>query len=147
MADFFHANLSNNTAGNADSDPFAKLFAQVFSKSLTLINQSFDGFLASSSDGFAMLLMIQMAKEFRKILNTRKIPCLDFYFDELLDRLWPKFNDLLVKNMESVVSANPQAMFTSERVSQTTAKRYAEFTSAAYIISKDACAKVCDKQL
>ncbi len=76
-------------------------------RSLQIVQQFVDNFLNQSFDGIAVLLMIQMTQAFRAIMQKRKIGVLNAYFEELLAKLWPRFNQIYEKNLESIQTASP----------------------------------------
>lgn len=134
IRDFF----SSPTAGDkANQETFNKLFVAIFNKSLTVIYNSLDSFLSQSFDGITILLMIQMNQNFESTMHKRKISALDFYYDEILERLWPRFTVILEKNLESVQNASVDKLFPTEKTSHTVGKRYAEFSSAVHALTKE----------
>ena len=68
------------------------IFNQIFSRTVNYYLEWVKTYAQQSLyDLYAVLLMILINEENRKIMIRNKIPVLDYYFDKVNQILWPKF--------------------------------------------------------
>jgi hypothetical protein len=82
------------------------LFNQIFSK---VVNYYLDWLKtytnASHYDIYAILMMIQINEENKKVLHKNKIPVLDYYLDKINMILWPRFTQIFEHYLDNIKKA------------------------------------------
>ena len=79
---------------------------RIFSKTVSHLLQVLENYLASSYDMLGLLLMIKVSHSQRLVMQRRRIPVLDTFFDRVSILLWPKFKSVFDTNMRSIKDAN-----------------------------------------
>lgn len=83
------------------------LFNQIFSKIVNYYLEYLTTYTkASVHDVYAILLMIQINEENKKLLQKNKIPVLDYYFDKVNMILWPRFTHIFETYVDNLNKAN-----------------------------------------
>lgn len=109
------------------------LFVQIFAKTLSLCLENLENFLFTCHDAIGLLLMIRITHAQRYVMQKRRIPCLDSYFDRVIMLLWPRFKIVFEANFNSIRHAKLKKLGTVELHPHYIVRRYAEF--AASILS------------
>mmetsp|Transcript_8197 Transcript_8197/g.13240 ORF Transcript_8197/g.13240 Transcript_8197/m.13240 type:complete len:690 (+) Transcript_8197:98-2167(+) len=113
------------------------LFNQIFARTLSLCLEHIESYLYSCSDVIALLLMIRTSQAHRLIMERRRVPCLDGYFDHINMMLWPQLKKVFDTNLKSV--RNPQleklGLQKLDLKPHYVSRRYAQFTSTIYALS------------
>ena len=111
------------------------LFNQIFAKTLSLCLEHLENELFNCYDVITILLMIKTTQAHQFIMERRKVPCLDGYFDHINMMLWPQFKkvfDLHLKSLQSPATASlGSVQISAHYVSQ----RYAEFSAIVYALN------------
>jgi len=115
-----------------------EIFNQIFAKTLSLCLENLENYLYNCYDVVALLLMIKVTQSHQLIMERRRVPCLDGYFDHINMMLWPRFKRVYEHNLKSMENAinstntlGPIDIVQPHYIS----RRYAEFTSAVQLLS------------
>lgn len=120
---FFTRRFYGNSTGKL-------VFLQVFAKTLSLCLEQLENYLFNCFDGVALLLMINVTHGHRHLMQKRRVPVLDSYFDRVNMLLWPRFKTVFDLNIDSVRSANTKKLGTIELHPHNVTRRYTEFSAA-----------------
>jgi hypothetical protein len=77
---------------------------------LTLILENLDNYLANCYDVVGLLLMIKVTNLQRLVMQRRRIPVLDPFFDRISMMLWPRLKAVLDANLKSVKLCNARKL-------------------------------------
>jgi hypothetical protein len=105
-------------------------FNRIYDKTLTMVSDSLEAHISSSFDAIGLLLMIKLVHAYRLVMQRRRIPVLEPFFDRLNMLLWPRFKHVFDANLKSVSSANPKRMGAVELHPHYMVRRYAEFAAS-----------------
>jgi hypothetical protein len=114
-----------------------ELFNQIFARTLSLCLEAWENFLYGCNDCVALLLMIRTSQAHRVVMERRRVPALDGYFDHVNMLLWPQFKKVFDAQLRSLAQAQP-AKLGAARLDlrpHYVAQRYAEFASTVYALS------------
>ncbi|PVD21732.1 hypothetical protein C0Q70_17532 [Pomacea canaliculata] len=89
------------------------LFDAIFGKTLTMFMKQMEEYVGDSYDSIAMFLSVHIVYRYRAIMAKRGIPCLDRYWEALLNTMWPRFEYILHLNIQSVHHATLRGVFGS----------------------------------
>lgn len=106
------------------------LFNRIFARTLSLCLEQLENYLFSCHDAIGLLLMIRLTHSHRMVMERRRIPCLDNFFDRVNLLLWPRFKAIFGANLRSVRSANPRKLGAIEMTPHYITRRYSEFSAA-----------------
>ena len=104
-------------------------FSKIFGRTLSLILEILENFLLTCYDGVGLLLMIKIINMFRLVMQRRRMPVLDSFFDRVSMLLWPRFKFVFQANLKNVKSANPRKLGVIELTPHYVSKRYAELVA------------------
>jgi hypothetical protein len=121
VIDFFKTN---------SRDTFNKIFGRTLSQTL----ENLENYLLSCYDAVGLLLMIKITHSMRMIMQRRRIPALDSFFDRVAMLLWPRLKAVLDANVRSVRSASVKKMGPVDLTPHYVCKRYAELVSSIFIL-------------
>ncbi|CEG44701.1 Vacuolar sorting protein VPS52/suppressor of actin Sac2 [Plasmopara halstedii] len=105
-------------------------FMRVFAKTLSLCLENLENYLFTCYDAIGLLLMIRLTYAQRTVMEKRRIPCLDAYFDRVNLLLWPRFQAVFDLNFVSVKSAKTKKLSPIDLHPHFVIRRYAEFSSS-----------------
>ncbi|KAI9913745.1 hypothetical protein PsorP6_005117 [Peronosclerospora sorghi] len=111
------------------------LFMRVFAKTLSLCLENMENYLFTCYDAIGLLLMIRLTYTQRLVMEKRRIPSLDAYFDRVTLLLWPRFKTVFNLNLMSVKNAKVQKLGPIDLHSHFVIRRYAEFASSFLSLS------------
>jgi len=121
VIDFFKTN---------SRDTFNKIFGRTLSQTL----ENLENYLLSCYDAVGLLLMIKITHSMRMIMQRRRIPALDSFFDRVAMLLWPRLKAVLDANVRSLRSASVKKMGPVDLTPHYVCKRYAELVSSIFIL-------------
>ncbi|CAM9108563.1 unnamed protein product [Choristocarpus tenellus] len=105
-------------------------FNQIFAQTLSLCLENLENYLFTCYDCIGLLLMIKLTHAHRMVMQRRRIPVLDSFFDRINMLLWPRFQSVFDSNLKSVKNANPRRLGTIDVHPHYVMRRYAEFTAS-----------------
>lgn len=130
LIDFFKpTNQHENVLRSRD------LFMRVFAKTLSLCLENIENYLFTCYDAIGLLIMIRLTYAQRMVMEKRRIPCLDAYFDRVALLLWPRFKSVFDLNLMSVKNAKAKKLSPIDLHPHFVIRRYAEFASSILSLS------------
>jgi len=93
IVDFFKTNSVNT-------------FHAIFSKTVNHLVTSMETYVAGCYDMLGLLLTVKVAHAQRLVMQRRRIPVVDAFFDRISMLLWPKFKSVFDMNIKSFKEAN-----------------------------------------
>lgn len=85
-------------------------FNKIFGRTLSLILEYLENYLLNCHDVISLLLMIKMTYLQHLVMQRRRIPVLDSFFDRISLLLWPRLKAVLEANLRSIRTANPRKL-------------------------------------
>jgi len=115
----------------------ASLFEQIFSKTIQMMLEHVDAYLATASDAVTLMLMIKTTQEHHDTVRRRRVPVLEQYYDHLNLRLWPCLKRVIDANIKSLATADPRKLMgvKPEPQAQAVTRRYALFAASVHAVS------------
>jgi len=107
----------------------AEAFNAVFARTLSLCLENLENHLFACYDAIGLLLMIKLTGAFRHVMQRRRVPVLDAFFDRVTMLLWPRFKALFDANLKSVRGAHAKKLGHVDLHPHYVSRRYAEFTA------------------
>ena len=104
-------------------------FNAVFARTLSLCLENLENHLFGCYDAIGLLLMIKLTVAFRRVMQRRRVPVLDAFFDRVTMLLWPRFKALFDANLKSVRNANAKKLGSVDLHPHYVSRRYAEFAA------------------
>ncbi|TMW62995.1 hypothetical protein Poli38472_005613 [Pythium oligandrum] len=129
IIDFFRAGREENVLRSRE------LFLRVFAKTLSLCLENLENYLFTCYDAIGLLLMIRLTHAQRLVMEKRRIPCLDSYFDRVTLLLWPRFKAVFDLNLMSVRNAKAKKLGAIDLHPHYVIRRYADFTASVLSLS------------
>jgi vacuolar protein sorting-associated protein 52 len=109
-------------------------FNKMFSRTLSLILEFLENYLLNCYDAIGLLLVIKVTHMQRLVMQRRRIPVLDPFFDRISMLLWPRFKQVFDLNLKSVKTANPKKLGPIDLSPHYVSKRYAELVSSVFFL-------------
>jgi len=109
-------------------------FNRIFGRTLSLLLENLENYLLNCYDAVGLLLMIKVTHSLRLVMQRRRVPVLDSFFDRLSMLLWPRFKYVLDANMRSVRAANPRKLGPVDLTPHYVSKRYAELVASIFTL-------------
>jgi len=107
-----------------------ELFTAVMGKVVTLFGKHMESYVVTCYDAIAMFLCIHIIHRYKIIMLKREVPALEKYWNALLDLLWPRFQQLVDLNAQSIRDTDPQKLGSIDVRPHYITRRYAEFSAA-----------------
>lgn len=101
-------------------------FYKIYGRCLSLILENLEDYMLSCYDVVSLLLCIRITQSMRLVMQRRRIPTLDNFFDRVTNMLWPRFDFVLGLNLKSLKMANPKDFGPVDLAPQYVCRRYAE---------------------
>lgn len=111
-----------------------EIFTKMFVKTLSLILEFLENYLLGCYDAIGLLLVIKVTHMQRMVMQRRRIPVLDPFFDRISMLLWPRFKQVFDLNLKSVKGANPRKLGPIDLSPHYVSKRYAELVSSVFFL-------------
>jgi len=127
--DFFDAHAPEPAGQNDSGHRGTETFNAVFARTLSLCLENLENYLFNCYDAISLLLMIRLTIFFRRIMQRRRIPVLDAFYDRVTMLLWPRFKAIFDANLKSVRTANAKKLGGVDLHPHYVSRRYAEFTA------------------
>ena len=109
-------------------------FNKIFGRTLSLTLENLENYLLGCYDGVGLLLMIKVTHSLRMIMQRRRVPVLDSFFDRMSMLLWPRLKLVLDANIRSVRTAAVKKLGPVDLTPHYVCKRYAELVSSIFIL-------------
>lgn len=129
LIDFFKPSFGDNPMRSRD------LFLRVFAKTLSSCLENLENYLFTCYDAVGLLLMIRLTYAQRLVMEKRRIPVLDSYFDRVTLLLWPRFKAVFDLNLLSVKNAKVKKLGAIDLHPHYVIRRYAEFAASVLSLS------------
>ena len=115
-----------------DNSAAMDLFTMVFGKTLHLVQKNVGEWASASFDSIALFLCLHLAHKFRFMSREKGVHCLEGYWDSINSQLWPRLQQVIRLNVQSIRDCDPTKMKILDLRPHYVTRRYAEF-SASFI--------------
>lgn len=112
-------------------------FGLLFSSTLGLLLEQLENYLFGCHDALALLLMIKVIHQYRRLARQRTIHSLDGFFDQVNQLLWPRLKMVMDAHRRSIKSANALKLGGVDMHGHYVSRRFAEFACSILLILKD----------
>eukprot|EP00357_Protocruzia_adherens_P021869 CAMPEP_0114993284 /NCGR_PEP_ID=MMETSP0216-20121206/12440_1 /TAXON_ID=223996 /ORGANISM="Protocruzia adherens, Strain Boccale" /LENGTH=685 /DNA_ID=CAMNT_0002356901 /DNA_START=49 /DNA_END=2106 /DNA_ORIENTATION=+ len=109
------------------ADECNPVFKATFSRTLQILLDAATQSISASFDIIGILLMIQINDSHRHVMQRRRIPTLDYYFDKLNIMLWPRFKLLFDNNHSSMNRAATKKFAVQSASVHDVVRKYSDF--------------------
>ena len=109
-------------------------FESLFPNTLQLLLEQLENYLFGCYDALCILLMIQVIHKFRRSARSRKIHCLDKFFDQMTHLLWPRLKTVMELHQRSIKQATVASLGGVDLHAHYVSRRFAEFTCSVLLI-------------
>lgn len=109
-------------------------FQPLFRATLGLLLEQLENYLFSCHDTLALLLMIKVVHQHRRLLESRYIESLEPFLDKMTKLLWPRLKMVMDGHLRSIKTANAQKLGGVDLHAHYVSRRYAEFTCSILMI-------------
>lgn len=117
LLDFFKSNARDN-------------FNRIFGKVLSLVLEKLENHMLQCHDMVGLLLMIRIAHALRLVMQRRRIPILDSFFDRVSMLLWPRLKHVLEANLTSLRNADAKRLAHAVLGPHFVSRRYGEMVAS-----------------
>ena len=112
-------------------------FGPLFTSTLSDIQEQLENYLFGCHDALALLLMIKVVHQYRRLARQRTIHSLDGFFEQITQLLWPRLKMVMDAHRRSIKSANALKLGGVDLHGHYVSRRFAEFTCSVLLILKD----------
>jgi hypothetical protein len=109
-------------------------FNRIFGRTLSLVLEFLENYLLGCYDAIGLLLVIRVTHMQRLVMQRRRIPVLDAFFDRVSLLLWPRFKHVFELNLKSVKNAQPKKLGPIDLAPHYVSRRYAELVSSVFFL-------------
>ena len=109
-------------------------FEQLFPPTLQLLLEQLENYLFGCYDALCILLMIKVTHQFRRSAQTRTIHCLDSFFEQMTNLLWPRLSTVMDLHLRSIKQATSTSLGGVDLHAHYVSRRFAEFTCSVLLI-------------
>lgn len=118
IVDFFKTDVMNT-------------FHAIFDKTINHLVQAMETYVGSCYDMLGLLLIIKVAHAQRLVMQRRRIPVVDPFFDRISMLLWPKFKSVFDVNIKAFKEINVKKLGSvTDLAPHYICKRYGEFVAS-----------------
>ncbi|GAB6031475.1 Vacuolar protein sorting-associated protein 52 [Chamberlinius hualienensis] len=107
-----------------------ELFNSIMGKTLSMLLKHMDTYVQDCYDSIALFLSIHLVYKYQILAHKRAVPVLDKYWETLLELMWPKFENILQRNILSIRNCDPTKLGVIDLRPHYMTRRYAEFSAA-----------------
>lgn len=111
-------------------------FNNIFKRTLSHILENLENYLLTTYDAIGILLIIKVTHSQRLVMQRRRIPVLDSFFDRICMLLWPRFKFVFDANLKSLRNANFRKLGNIDLTPHYVSRRYAEFVSSVLALTR-----------
>lgn len=115
-------------------------FGPLFAGTLSLLLEQLENYLFGCHDALALLLMIKVVHQYRRLARQRTIHSLDGFFDQVNKLLWPRLKMVMDAHRRSIKGANALKLGGVDLHAHYVSRRFAEFACSVLLILKDGTA-------
>eukprot|EP01038_Epipyxis_sp_PR26KG_P011064 gene11064-14850_t len=101
-------------------------FNRIFGRTLSMILENLENYLLNCYDAVGLLIMIRMSHLMRLVMQRRRIPVLDSFFDRVSMLFWPRFKQVFDGNLKSIKTTNPRKLGPVDLTPHYVSRRYAQ---------------------
>ena len=112
-------------------------FGPLFGSTLSDIQEQLENYLFGCHDALALLLMIKVVHQYRRLARQRTIHSLDGFFEQITQLLWPRLKMVMDAHRRSIKSANALKLGGVDLHGHYVSRRFAEFSCSVLLILKD----------
>ncbi|XP_014476190.1 PREDICTED: vacuolar protein sorting-associated protein 52 homolog [Dinoponera quadriceps] len=105
------------------------IFNQVMGKTLNLMIKNLQSFVDDCYDTIALFLCWHLVMRYQLTCHKRAVPALDKHWETLTAIIWPRFDYVFQRNIQSIKTCDP-VKFSKETGPHYITRRYAEFSAA-----------------
>ncbi|KAL4219562.1 Vacuolar protein sorting-associated protein 52 [Mactra antiquata] len=106
------------------------LFNTVLGKTLSIYLKSMEEHINECFDSIAIFLCIHIVHRYRSMMEKRGVPALERYWESILQKMWPRFEYILLLNIQSVRECVPEKLGHIDVRPNFITRRYAEYSAA-----------------
>eukprot|EP00741_Cyanophora_paradoxa_P006469 tig00001003_g6264.t1 len=115
------------------------MFSLIFARTIALVVEAVEAYVASSYDCIGVLLMIRVTQQQQAAMLKRRVPVLDALFDRYNLLLWPRFKAIFDAHVDSVRQAQSvKRLWTTDVHPHYMTRRYAELSAALSALNREA---------
>jgi hypothetical protein len=103
---------------------------RIFGRTLSIILEYLENYLLNCHDAVGLLLMIKITHMQRLVMQRRRVPVLDAFFDRISLLLWPRLKNILDANLKSLKAANPRKLGPVDLTPHYVSRRYSELVAS-----------------
>ncbi|KAJ3300194.1 Vacuolar protein sorting-associated protein 52 [Borealophlyctis nickersoniae] len=134
--DFFAAPKSRQNRMFAGETASA-IFVEIFDPTLKLLTATFKQHVDNSFDAVGILLCIRLNSQNIRIMQKRRIPCLENFTNAINMLLWPRFQAIMDMHIESLKKAVASKLISSKDVHpHYVTRRYAELAASILTLNQ-----------
>ncbi|KAI9004736.1 Sac2 family-domain-containing protein [Gaertneriomyces semiglobifer] len=109
----------------------ASVFNDIFDSTLKLLQAHSKQYIDASFDAVGILLCIRLNNQNIRIMQKRRVPCLESYTNATNMMLWPRFQAIMDMHVESLKKASPRALLPTKDIHpHYITRRYGEFAAS-----------------
>ncbi|RKO94915.1 Vps52-domain-containing protein [Caulochytrium protostelioides] len=125
--------------GGATQDFWLFVWNDIYDGTVKLVLAYLKQLVESTWDAITILLCIRLNAQNVRIMQRRRIPCLENYHNAVNMLLWPRFQAIMDLHLESLRKANPTALIASKATTgHVLVRRFAELTFAIHALNEEA---------
>jgi len=106
-------------------------FNRIYGRTLSSVLENIENYLLGCYDAVGLLLLIKLNHMMRLVMERRRVPVLDNFFDRISLLLWPRFKQVFDANMKSIKTA-----FVSSSSGTTNNKKHAPVDLSPHYVSR-----------
>ncbi|CAB9507321.1 protein sorting-associated protein 52 homolog [Seminavis robusta] len=112
-------------------------FGPLFSGTLSDLQEQLENYLFGCHDALALLLMIKVVHQYRRVAKQRTIHSLDGFYEKVNQLLWPRLKMIMDSHRRSIKGANALKLGGVDLHAHYVSRRFAEFACSVLLILKD----------
>ncbi|KNC96426.1 uncharacterized protein SPPG_08323 [Spizellomyces punctatus DAOM BR117] len=135
--EFFAAPRGKNGRSKKDGQSGALIFGEVYDPTLKFIQAFNKQYIDTSFDAVGILMCIRLNSQNIRIMQKRRIPCLENFANATNMLLWPRFQAIMDLHIESLKRAVPRNLLPSKDFHpHYVTRRYAEFAASILTLNQ-----------
>ncbi|RKO84574.1 Sac2 family-domain-containing protein, partial [Blyttiomyces helicus] len=124
-------------AGSVDVSSIGTTFSEIFEPTLKLLQSTTKQYVDTCFDAVGILLCVRLNSQNIRIMQKRRIPCLESFMNAANMLLWPRFQAIMDLHIDSLKKAVPSKMLASKDVHpHYVTRRYAEFAASILTLNQ-----------
>ncbi|KAI8893007.1 Sac2 family-domain-containing protein [Globomyces pollinis-pini] len=115
----------------------SQIFGEVFDPCLKYIQNVIRQHVDTTFDAIGLLMCIRINNQNIRMLQKRRLPCLDNFLNLINIVLWPKYQSIVGLHIDSLKKADPRKLITiKEPQPHYVVRRYAEFSASVLTLNQ-----------